>query len=50
MFGEGRLDAAVNHCRCDAATTLQAILDHLDDFRSGRNLNDDRTLLVARVV
>jgi sigma-B regulation protein RsbU (phosphoserine phosphatase) len=49
MFGDSRLDAAAT-CHCDAASTLQAILDDLESFRAGRTLADDRTLLVARVV
>jgi sigma-B regulation protein RsbU (phosphoserine phosphatase) len=50
MFGEAGLDTAASACCLpDAAKTLQAILDHLDTFRAGRRLNDDRTLLVARV-
>jgi serine phosphatase RsbU (regulator of sigma subunit) len=49
MFGESRLDDAAR-CHCDAATTLTAVLDALEEFRAGRMLADDRTLLVARVV
>jgi sigma-B regulation protein RsbU (phosphoserine phosphatase) len=50
MFGEGGLDAAAGACCLpDAAATLRAVLDRLDEFRAGRKLNDDRTLLVARV-
>jgi sigma-B regulation protein RsbU (phosphoserine phosphatase) len=49
MFGESRLDRAAACCTPDAPATLRAILDHLDEFRAGRPLNDDHTLLVAHV-
>jgi sigma-B regulation protein RsbU (phosphoserine phosphatase) len=49
MFGETRLDAAAACCTPDAPATLRAVLDHLDEFRAGRPLNDDHTLLIAHV-
>jgi sigma-B regulation protein RsbU (phosphoserine phosphatase) len=49
MFGEERLDGAVR-CRGDAGAMLASLLAEVDRFRAGRALEDDRTLLVARVV
>lgn len=49
MFGEERLDQSAT-CKGSAGETLASILAGLDEFRSGRMLSDDCTLLVARIV
>jgi sigma-B regulation protein RsbU (phosphoserine phosphatase) len=48
MFGEERLDQSAT-CKGSADETLKSMLAGLDDFRAGRTLNDDLTLLVARI-
>lgn len=48
MFGEERLDQSAT-CKGSAEQTLKSLLEGLDEFRAGRTLNDDMTLLVARI-
>ena len=49
FFGEHRLDISAC-CQASAKEMVRSILANLDQFRAGRALADDRTLLVARVV
>jgi len=49
MFGEDRLDRAAI-CRGSAGRMLESILSEIDQFRAGRALGDDRTLLIARIM
>ena len=48
MFGEERLDQSAT-CKGSADETLKSVLADLDEFRAGRTINDDLTLLVARI-
>jgi sigma-B regulation protein RsbU (phosphoserine phosphatase) len=48
MFGENRLDQSAT-CKGNADETMAGLLAGLDDFRAGRTLADDMTLLVARI-
>jgi len=49
MFGLDRLDGVLENCGIDAQAIIKSVLDELDAFRSGRDLADDVTMLVARV-
>jgi sigma-B regulation protein RsbU (phosphoserine phosphatase) len=49
MFGLDRLDGVLENCGINAKTIIRSVLDELDAFRSGRELSDDVTMLVARV-
>jgi sigma-B regulation protein RsbU (phosphoserine phosphatase) len=50
MFGTSRLDLALSNCGVSAKGLLQEVLDHLDGFTAGRPADDDRTLVVAKVL
>jgi sigma-B regulation protein RsbU (phosphoserine phosphatase) len=49
MFGTERLDEALELCPLFADALLQAVLDRLEQFTTGRPADDDRTLLVAKI-
>ncbi len=49
MFGLDRLDGVLENCGIDAQAIIRSVLDELEAFRSGRDLADDVTMLVARV-
>jgi sigma-B regulation protein RsbU (phosphoserine phosphatase) len=49
MFGLARLDAVLEDCSADAEEILRSVLHALAGFTAGRQADDDRTLLVAKV-
>jgi sigma-B regulation protein RsbU (phosphoserine phosphatase) len=49
LFGVERLDRSVESCRIDAAGLIAAVLHDVEAFSAGREPDDDRTLLIAKV-
>jgi phosphoserine phosphatase RsbU/P len=49
MFGEGRLDKALENCHLNADGLIRAVLDAVEEFTAGTPAADDRTMLVAKV-
>ncbi len=49
LFGVERLDQSIKKCRKDAAGIIDAVLADLNAFAEGRDPDDDRTLLIAKV-
>jgi sigma-B regulation protein RsbU (phosphoserine phosphatase) len=50
MFGAERLDAALENCHLDAQGLIATVLATLQDFTGGLPPNDDRTVVVAKVL
>lgn len=50
IFGTERLEGELGHCSLQAQSLLNSILAAVDRFSAGRAADDDRTLLVARVI
>ncbi len=50
LFGEKRLDQSIAQSPPDAPATIAKVLDDVEKFASGRPADDDRTLVVARVM
>jgi sigma-B regulation protein RsbU (phosphoserine phosphatase) len=50
QFGTARLDDAISSCPSDAGALIQKILDRIAEFTGDEPADDDRTLLVARVL
>ncbi|MBX7168536.1 MAG: PP2C family protein-serine/threonine phosphatase [Pirellulales bacterium] len=50
FFGLAGLDRVLGRCRDQAGTIIDAVLAELDQFTARQPADDDRTLLVARVV
>jgi len=50
MFGLARLDEILGDCSQGAAGLLDALLSAVEQFAAGHPADDDRTLLVARIV
>ncbi len=50
QFGVDRLDQVLGACRPGAKVLIQAVLDSIEKFTAGRPADDDRTLLVAKVI
>lgn len=50
QFGADRLDEVLGSCRPGAQMLIQAVLDAVKIFTAGRPADDDRTLLVAKVL
>ena len=50
MFGTARLDRELENCALHADALLQSILRAVETFAGGRTADDDRTLIVARVL
>ena len=50
MFGLERLDCAIRGCRENAADLIGAVIAAVEAFADGRPADDDRTLLVAKVM
>jgi sigma-B regulation protein RsbU (phosphoserine phosphatase) len=50
MFGTQRLDEALENCSLQATALLDSVLRSVESFAAGRPADDDRTLIVARVV
>lgn len=49
MFGVERLDQTLENCALSAQGLIDDVLERLEQFAQGREPDDDRTLLVARV-
>ena len=49
MFGLERLDAVIGNCGINAHALIEEVMVALRAFAAGRPLDDDTTLLVARV-
>jgi sigma-B regulation protein RsbU (phosphoserine phosphatase) len=49
MFGLARLDQALAGCRHEAAELLEVVLQKVAAFTAGQPVEDDRTVLVARI-
>jgi sigma-B regulation protein RsbU (phosphoserine phosphatase) len=50
MFGTERLDGELENCVLQAEALLESILRAVETFADGRPADDDRTLIVARVL
>jgi sigma-B regulation protein RsbU (phosphoserine phosphatase) len=50
QFGPERLDGVLTSCRPGAQALIEAVLRAVKDFTAGRPADDDRTLLVAKVL
>jgi sigma-B regulation protein RsbU (phosphoserine phosphatase) len=50
MFGTNRLDDVLENCSLQASALLDAILQAVEHFTAGQPADDDRTLIVARMV
>lgn len=50
LFGTGRLDHELENCSLLAKALLESVLDAVERFSAGRPADDDRTIIVARVV
>jgi sigma-B regulation protein RsbU (phosphoserine phosphatase) len=50
MFGTARLDRELENCSLQARSLLDAVLHAVEAFTAGHPADDDRTLIVARVV
>ena len=50
LFGTERLDAVLGNCGAAAEELIQIVLDSVEKFTQGRPADDDRTMVVARVV
>jgi phosphoserine phosphatase RsbU/P len=50
MFGIERLDKMLENCSLQASALLDSVLLAVEEFTHGRTADDDRTLIVARVL
>jgi len=50
QFGTDRMDAVLSSCGVPARGLLNAVLQDVELFASGRAADDDRTLIIARVI
>jgi sigma-B regulation protein RsbU (phosphoserine phosphatase) len=50
MFGTDRLDRVLENCSLQATALLDEVLRALEAFTAGHPADDDRTLVVARIV
>jgi sigma-B regulation protein RsbU (phosphoserine phosphatase) len=50
LFGIDRLDRVLEDCSLQAKALLDAVLRAVEDFANGRPADDDRTVIVARVL
>jgi sigma-B regulation protein RsbU (phosphoserine phosphatase) len=50
MFGTDRLDQVLELCTLQASALLDTVLRSVEDFAAGHPAEDDRTLIVARIV
>jgi sigma-B regulation protein RsbU (phosphoserine phosphatase) len=50
MFGVDRLDRVLHGCRAGADEIITALLKSVDEFTAGRPADDDRTILVGKVL
>ena len=50
MFGVERLDAVLHNCMLEASGLIDAVLTAVNTFTAGHPADDDRTMLVAKIV
>jgi phosphoserine phosphatase RsbU/P len=50
LFGTDRLDNVLENCSLQASALLDSVLRSVEDFTNGHPADDDRTLIVARVL
>jgi phosphoserine phosphatase RsbU/P len=50
LFGTGRLDHELENCSLQAQALLDSVLNAVNTFAGNRPADDDRTIIVARVV
>ena len=50
MFGTERLDNELANCSVQAKGLLESVLRAVETFAQGRTADDDRTIIVARVL
>ncbi|HZU38731.1 MAG TPA: GAF domain-containing SpoIIE family protein phosphatase [Gemmataceae bacterium] len=50
LFGTDRLDHVLENCSLQASALLKSVLQAVEKFADGHPADDDRTLIVARVV
>jgi sigma-B regulation protein RsbU (phosphoserine phosphatase) len=50
LFGTERLDAALANCSLEASALLDSVLQSVEQFAAGHPADDDRTVIVARIV
>ncbi len=50
LFGKERLDQVLTDCRLTAQGLIDAVMASVDEFAAGHPADDDRTVLVAKVV
>ena len=50
LFGNERLDRTLELCTLEAQALLDTVLESVEAFAAGRAADDDRTLIVARVL
>jgi phosphoserine phosphatase RsbU/P len=50
MFGTERLDRVLENCSLQASALLETVLTSVAEFTEGRPADDDRTLIIARVL
>jgi sigma-B regulation protein RsbU (phosphoserine phosphatase) len=50
QFGLGRFDGVLVHCGMNAQSVLDAMIDAVSQHTGDRPADDDRTLLVGRVI
>jgi sigma-B regulation protein RsbU (phosphoserine phosphatase) len=49
LFGMARLDSALEQCTVQASSLLQEVLAAVECFTAGHPVDDDRTIIVARI-
>ena len=50
FFGTNRLDDELSKCSLQAQSLLDSVLNSVDEFANGRPADDDRTMIVGRVI
>jgi sigma-B regulation protein RsbU (phosphoserine phosphatase) len=50
LFGTERLDHVLENCSLQASALLDSVLRSVEEFANGHQADDDRTLIVARVL
>lgn len=50
FFGTNRLDDELAKCSLQAQSLLDSVLNSVDEFANGRPADDDRTMIVGRVI
>src|SRR5208283_3324278 len=50
QFGTDRLDRVLENCSLQASALLKTVLRSVEDFANGNPADDDRTVIVARVM